>query len=80
MYETKVYDICHLQKRLMQTWVNFEQNIIKAAIDQWPVCDHVCMLVADTLNTWCEIIVYWYYVIITYSFITELSHATQRSD
>jgi len=28
-------DICDLQKRLTQTWVDFEQNIIEAAIDQW---------------------------------------------
>jgi len=23
------------KKRLMQTWFDFEQNVIKAAIDQW---------------------------------------------
>jgi len=34
VYETKIYD---LQKRLTQTWVDFEQNVIEAAIDQW--CD-----------------------------------------
>jgi len=28
-------DICDLQKCLTQTWVDFEQNIIEAAIDQW---------------------------------------------
>jgi len=35
VYETKVCDIYDLHKRLMQTWVDFEQNVIEAAIDQW---------------------------------------------
>ena len=35
MYKTKIYDISDLQKRLMQTWFDFEQNVIDAAIDQW---------------------------------------------
>jgi len=35
MYETKICEIYDLQKRLTQTWVDFEQNVIKAAIDQW---------------------------------------------
>ena len=35
VYETKICDICDLQKRLMQTWVDFGQNVIKAATDQW---------------------------------------------
>jgi len=35
VYETKIRDICYLQKRLMQTWVDSEQNVIKAATDQW---------------------------------------------
>jgi len=35
MYETKICDICDLQKRLMQTWVDSEQNVIGAATDQW---------------------------------------------
>jgi len=58
-----VYD---LQKCLTQTWVDFEQNVIEAAIDQWRdslrSC-RLCMLVADTLNTCCEIIVYLYYAV-----------------
>jgi len=37
VYETKICDVCDLQKCLMQTLVNFEQNVIKAAIDHW--CD-----------------------------------------
>jgi len=28
-----ICDIYHLQKCLTQTWVDFEQNVIKAAID-----------------------------------------------
>jgi len=36
MYKTKICDIDDLQKRLMPTWFDFEQNvIIKAAIGQW---------------------------------------------
>jgi len=35
MYKTKIYDIYDLQKCFMQTWIDFEQNVIKAAIDQW---------------------------------------------
>jgi len=34
-YGTKICDICDLQKCLMQTWVDFEKNVIEAAIDQW---------------------------------------------
>jgi len=32
---TNICDIDNLQKRLMQTWFDFEQNAINAAIDQW---------------------------------------------
>jgi len=35
VYGTKICDIYDLQKCLTQTWVDFEQNIIEAAIDQW---------------------------------------------
>jgi len=35
VYETKIYDICDLQKCLTQTWVDSEQNVIEAAINQW---------------------------------------------
>ena len=35
MYETKTCDIGDLQKRLKQTWSDFEQNVIEAATDQW---------------------------------------------
>ena len=62
VYGTKICDIYDLQKCLTQTWVDFEQNVIEAAIDQWR--DSLrCVLVADTLNTCCEIIVYLYYVV-----------------
>jgi len=33
VYETKICDICDLQKQLTQTWVEIEQNVIRAAID-----------------------------------------------
>jgi len=39
MYETKICDIYDLQKCLTQTWVDSEQNVIEAAIDQW--CDRL---------------------------------------
>jgi len=35
VYETKIYDIYDLHKRLMQTWFDFEENVIQAGIDQW---------------------------------------------
>jgi len=38
-YETKICDIDDLQKCLMQTWFDFEQNFIEAATDQW--CDRL---------------------------------------
>jgi len=43
VHETKICDIYDLQKRLMQTWVDFGKNVIEAAIDQW--CDRLrsCM-------------------------------------
>jgi len=34
VYKTKICDICDMQKRLTQTWVDSEQNAIEAAIDQ----------------------------------------------
>jgi len=34
-YGPKICDIYDLQKWLMQTWVDFEQYVIEAAIDQW---------------------------------------------
>jgi len=35
VYETKIHDIDDLRKRLMQTWLDFDQDIINTAIDQW---------------------------------------------
>jgi len=35
VYETKICDIDDLQIRLIQTWYDFEQNVIDAATDQW---------------------------------------------
>jgi len=35
VYETKICDICNLQKRLVQARVDFGQNVVKAAFDQW---------------------------------------------
>jgi len=35
VYETKICDIGDLQKCFMQTWFDFEQNVIDAAIVKW---------------------------------------------
>jgi len=35
VYETKIHDINDLQKRLMQTWFDFDQDITDAAIEEW---------------------------------------------
>ena len=40
---TKICDICDLQKCLTQTWLDFEQNIIEAAIGQWRDSLRSCM-------------------------------------
>jgi len=62
VYGTKICDIYDLQKCLTQTLVDIEQNVIEAAIDQWRDRLRSCVLVGDTLNTCCEIIVYFYCV------------------
>jgi len=64
VYGTNICDIYDLQKCLTQTWVDSEQNVIEAAIDQWrDSLDHVCVLAADALNTCCKIIVSLYCVV-----------------
>jgi len=35
VYETKICDVDDLQKRLMQSLFDFEQNVIDTAIVQW---------------------------------------------
>jgi len=40
---TKICDIYDLQKCLTQTGVDFEQNVIEAAIDQWRDSLRSCM-------------------------------------
>jgi len=37
--ETRIHGIDDLRKCLMQTWFDFDQDIIDTAIDQW--CDHL---------------------------------------
>jgi len=44
----------------MQTWFDFDQDIIDAKIDHVTVCDHVCMLMMDTLNTCSDMNVHLY--------------------
>ena len=64
MYETKIHDIIDLRKHLMQTWFDFEQNVVEAATDQWRDSLRSCVHAgAYTLNTGCEIIVHLYYVV-----------------
>jgi len=47
-----------------QTLVNSEQNVIEAVVDSIvSVWDHVCMLLLDTSNTCCEMIVHLYDVV-----------------
>jgi len=67
VYETKIHDIDDLQKRLTQIRFDFELDIIDAAVCGMTVCDHVCMLVADTLNACSEVHLY------------DLSHITNLS-
>jgi len=43
VYRTKINGICDLQKCLTQTWVDFEQNVIEAAIDQWRDSLRLCV-------------------------------------
>ena len=64
VYGTKICDIYDQQKCLTQSWVDFEHNVIEAAIDQWrdSLRSYVCVLVVDTLNT-CWEIVYLYYMV-----------------
>jgi len=43
VYRTKIYHIYDLQKCFTQTWVDFERNVIEAAIDQWHDILRSCM-------------------------------------
>jgi len=54
----QIYDIYGLQKFLIQTWFDFE--FLTSGVTDG---DHVCVLVANTLNTCCEIIIHLYYVV-----------------
>jgi len=62
MYGTKICDIYDLQKCLTQMWVDFEQHVIEAVIDQWRDSLRSCMRAG---GGHCEhiIIVYLYYVV-----------------
>jgi len=64
MHETKIHDIGDQRKRLMQTWFDFDQDIIDTAIHQWRdhhIWDHVhAVMVVYTLNTCCGINVHLY--------------------
>jgi len=64
MYKATFVTSITCKKTLVAKFGYFEQNVIKAAIDSgWH--DHLrsCVLVANTLNTCCEIIVHLYYVV-----------------
>jgi len=60
VYGIKISDIYDLQKCLMQTWVDFEQNVIEAAIDQW--CDSLrsCMRVGGGSSEIIVICLMWF--------------------
>jgi len=60
---TKICDIYDLQKCLTQTWVDFEQNVITAVIDEW--CNRLrsCMRAGDghfehMLRNYCLFVLY----------------------
>jgi len=57
MHETKTHDIDDLQKCLMQTCFDFDQNIMDPGVTIWY---HVCMLMVDTLNTCYDMNVHLY--------------------
>ena len=64
MYKTKICDICDLQKCLTQTWLTQNRTLSRLRLTSGAtVWDHVCVLVVDTLNICCEIIVYLYCVV-----------------
>jgi len=48
---------CTKQKRLMQTCLDYDRNIINAGVTIW---DHVCMLVVETFNTCSDLNVHLY--------------------
>jgi len=43
VYGAKICDVYDLQNYLTQTWVDFEQNVIEAAIDLWRDSLRSCM-------------------------------------
>jgi len=64
VYETKIFDIYDLHKRLMQIWVDFEQNVIEAAIDQLRDRLRSCVRAGGGhFEHMLEIIVHLYYVV-----------------
>jgi len=62
MHVWKIHDVDDLRKCFMQTWFDFDEDIIDGKIDQWRDClwDHVYMLMVDTLNTCSEMNVHSY--------------------
>jgi len=51
MYKTKICNIGDLQKHLMQTWFDFEQIVIDAAIVKWRDRLRSCVCWCQTLRT-----------------------------
>jgi hypothetical protein len=35
VYRTRIQDMDHLKKRLVEEWARFDQNIIDGAVNQW---------------------------------------------
>ena len=64
MYETKICDIRDLQKAWRNLGLTLNRTLSRMRLTSCAtVRDHVWMLVADTLNTRCEILVHLYYVV-----------------
>jgi len=85
VYETKICDIYDLQKCLMQTWVDSEQNVIEAATDKWRNRLRSCVRAGGghfEHILWCEISTYLYYVVhqnILWNYQCNLVHLTAIS-
>ena len=65
VWKTKIHGINDLQKCLTQTWVDFEQNVIQAAIDQWRDSLRSCMHAGgghfeQMLQNYCLFVLYVY--------------------
>jgi len=64
LYETKICDIYDLQNAWRNLGLTLNRTLSRLPLTGGAtVWDHVCVLVADTLNTCCEILVHLYYAV-----------------